>query len=116
MVQRCWVNFQYQGVLLIWIIVGQGPIVLAVGAGGGCLDIFSLVYPFSFLSFSLWETVRYRLKYCLKGPLSPKTTKIRVGQGPTALAVGAGGGCLDIFSLDYYLFFLPLSGRRPDID
>ena len=23
-----------------WIIVGQGPIVLAVGAGGGCLDIF----------------------------------------------------------------------------
>ena len=23
----------------------------------------------------------------------------RVGQGPTALAVGAGGGCLDIFSL-----------------
>ena len=25
------------------------------------------------------------------------TTWIRVGQGPTALAVGAGGGCLDIF-------------------
>ena len=33
---------------------------------------FSLVYHFSFLSPSLWETVRYRLKYCLKGPLSPK--------------------------------------------
>ena len=32
-----------------WIIVGQGPIVLAVGAGGGCLDIFSLIYHFSFL-------------------------------------------------------------------
>ena len=33
------------------------------------------------------------------------------------LAVGAGGGSLDIFSLVYYLsFFLPLSGRRPDID
>ena len=29
------------GVLLIWIIVGQGPIALAVGAGWGCLDIFS---------------------------------------------------------------------------
>ena len=43
-----------------------------VGAGGGCLDIFSLVYQFSFLSPSLWETARYRLKYCLKGPLSPK--------------------------------------------
>ena len=72
MARRCWVNFQYRGVLLIWITVGQGPIVLAVGAGGGCLDIFSLIYQFSFLSPSLWETVRYRLKYCLKGPLSPK--------------------------------------------
>ena len=47
MVRRCWVNFQCWGVLLVWIIVGQGPIVLAVGAGGGCLDIFSLI------SFSL---------------------------------------------------------------
>ena len=45
---------------------------LAVGAGGGCLDIFSLIYRFSFLSPSLWETARYRLEYCLKGPLSPK--------------------------------------------
>ena len=25
-----------------------------------------------FLSLSLWETARYRLKYCLKGPLNPK--------------------------------------------
>ena len=47
---------------------------LAVGAGGGCLDIFSLVYHFSILSPSLWETARYRLKYFLKGPLSPKQT------------------------------------------
>ena len=30
----------------IWMIVGQGPIALAVGAGGGCLDIFTLLYPF----------------------------------------------------------------------
>ena len=52
--------------------VGQGPTALAVGAGGGCLDIFTLIYPFSSLSPSLWETARYRLKYCLKGPLSPK--------------------------------------------
>ena len=59
-VRWCWVNFQCRGVLLIWIIVGQGPIALAVGAGGGCFDIFSL----SVLS----------------------------------------------------LLFLPLSGRRPDID
>ena len=55
-----------------WITVGQGPTALAVGAGGGCLDIFSLIYPVSSLSPSLWETARYRLKYCLKGPLSPK--------------------------------------------
>ena len=34
----------------IWMIVGQGPIVLAVGAGGGYMDIFTLVYPFPPLS------------------------------------------------------------------
>ena len=55
-----------------WITVGQGPTALAVGAGGGCLDIFILIYPVSSLSPSLWETAQYRLKYCLKGPLSPK--------------------------------------------
>ena len=54
----------------ILITVGQGPIALAVGAGGGGLDIFILIYPFP----SLWETARYRLKYCLKGPLNPKLT------------------------------------------
>ena len=56
----------------IWITVGQGPTALAVGAGGGCLDIFTLIYPFFPLSPSLWETARYRLKYCLKGLLNPK--------------------------------------------
>ena len=35
----------------IWMIVAQGPIALAVG--GGCLDIFSLVYHFSSFSLSL---------------------------------------------------------------
>ena len=44
------------------------------GGGGGCLDIFIVVYPFLSLSPSLWETARYRLKYCLKEPLSPKAT------------------------------------------
>ena len=37
---------------------------------------------------------------------------ITVGQGPIALAVGAGGG----YSHLSFLFFLPLFGRRPDID
>ena len=58
----------------IWITIGQGPTALAVGAGGGPLDIFTLIYPFIPLSPSLWETARYRLKYCLKGPLNPKPT------------------------------------------
>ena len=60
MMRWCWVNFQCWGVLLIWIGVGQGPTAFAVGAGGGCLDIFS--------------------------------------------------------SSIVSLFFLPLSGRRPEID
>ena len=38
----------------------------------GHFFIFSLIYPFSILSPSLWETAHYRLKYCLKGPLNPK--------------------------------------------
>ena len=50
-------------------------------------------------------------------PCSLALVWIRVGQGPTALAVGAGGGCFDIFLLSIIsLFFLTLSGRRPDID
>ena len=47
----------------IWITVGQEPTALVVGAGGGCLAIFILIYPFSPLSPSLWETARYRLKH-----------------------------------------------------
>ena len=64
----------------IWIAVGQGPTALTVGAGGGCLDIFTLLYPFFPLSPSLWETARYRLKYCLKGPLNPKQPTIQPTQ------------------------------------
>ena len=40
----------------IWIKVGQGPAALAVGAGGDGLGIFTLIYLFSLLSHSLWET------------------------------------------------------------
>ena len=76
----------------ILIIVGQGPTALAAGAGGGRLKIFILICPFSPFSSSLWETARYRLKYCLKGPLNPNNQ-------PTNPS----------------LFFL-LFGRRPDID
>ena len=45
------------------------------------------------------------------------TIWITVGQEPTALAVGADWGCLDILlSSVLSLLFLPLFGRRPDID
>ena len=40
MMRWCWVNFQCQGILLIWIIVGQGPIGFAVGAGGVVKALF----------------------------------------------------------------------------
>ena len=39
----------------IWMIEGQGPIALAVDAGGGCLDIVTLLYPFSSFSLSLGD-------------------------------------------------------------
>ena len=39
----------------IWMIVGQGPIELLVGANGGCMDIYTLLYPFSPLSPSLGD-------------------------------------------------------------
>ena len=81
---------------------------LAVGAGGGCLDIFSLVCHFSFVFPSLWEggsrVVRWSwVNFKYRGVLQ---FWITVVQGPTALAVGAGGGCLDIFfSFVYHLYF-----------
>ena len=43
-------NLPVPGRPTVWMIVGQGPTALAVDAGGGCLDIFPLVYPFSPLS------------------------------------------------------------------
>ena len=42
------------------------------------------------------------------------TIRMIVGQGP--IAVGAGGGCLDIFTLLSFLFSFSLSGRWPDIN
>ena len=54
--RRCWVNFQCRGVLLVWMTVGQVPIALAVGAGGGLFGHFfsHLSFLFSF-SFSLGD-------------------------------------------------------------
>ena len=45
------------------------------------------------------------------------TIWITVGQGPTALTVGAGGVVWTfLLSSILSLLFLPLSGRRPDTD
>ena len=124
-VRRCWVNFQCRGVLLIWMRVGQGPTALAVGAGGGCLDFFSLVYHFSFLAPSFWETARYRLKYCLKGPLSQKqptnqpTNDLDYSRARAYCACSrCGWGFIwtFLFSSILSFLFLPLFGRRSDID
>ena len=38
-------NLPVPGLSTIWMIVGQGPTALAVGAGGVCLDISNLIYP-----------------------------------------------------------------------
>ena len=52
-----------------------------------------------------------------KLPVPGRTTIwIIVGQGPIALTVGVGGGCLEILLSIFSLQFLPFSGRRPDID
>ena len=57
------------GRLTIWLTGGQRPIVIAVGGGVFFFffDVFALVYAFSPLSPS-------PVKYCLKGPINPKTT------------------------------------------
>ena len=68
------------------ITVGQGPIALAVGTGG-VVWIFLLSSVLSPLSPSLWETARYRLKYCLKGPLNPKQPTINWGSGWLSLSL-----------------------------
>ena len=59
------------GRLTIGMIVGQGPTALAVDAR--CVFL-SVLFSFSFL----WETARYRLKYCLKGPLNLKSTNLLI--------------------------------------
>ena len=53
-----------------------------------------------------------------KLPVPGRTTIwITVGQGATALAVGACGSCLEfLLSSILSLLFLPLFGRWPDID
>ena len=82
----------------ILITVGQGPIALAVGAGG-VVWTFLLSSILSLLSPSLWETARYRLKYCLKRPLSPKTTNQPTHYNKAVIYLNFGTPKNDEFSI-----------------
>ena len=64
----------------ILMTVGQGLTALAVGAVGVCLD--SLTPESLSLSPSLWETARYRLKYCVSAvkPVSTNQPTILGGR------------------------------------
>ena len=66
-------NLQVPGRPTILITVGQGPIALAVGADGGGLDIFTLIYPFSSFSLSLGDGPIYT-EILSQRTVKPKTT------------------------------------------
>ena len=83
-VRRCWINFQCRGVLLIWIIVGQGLTALAEGAGRGCLDIFSLVCHSSRISFLSSFSLSLRDGPILTEILSQRVVKPKTTHQPTA--------------------------------
>ena len=57
----------------VWITVGQGPTALAVGAGGGCLDIFTLIYLFFSFSLSLGDGP-IKTEILSQRAVKPKTT------------------------------------------
>ena len=57
----------------ILITVGQGPIALAVGAGGGGLDIFTLICLFSSFSLSLGDGPMWT-EILSRRAVKPKTT------------------------------------------
>ena len=66
-------KLQVAGHPTIWIIVGQGPIAFAVGAGGGGLDIFTVIYPFSSFSLSLGDGP-IQTEILSQRTVKPKTT------------------------------------------
>ena len=75
----------------IWTIVGQGPIALAVGAAGGCLDIFTLLCP-----FCLACEAEARHMYCFSG---------------VVVVVVVGGGGVNFFV--FRSFSRKLKGLEP---
>ena len=65
------------------------------------IDTYNLIYHFCHLSSSLWETARYRLQYCLKGPLHPKqlTNQLWIQYNEPAVVSRRE----NMFNLQYYV-------------
>ena len=128
MVRWCWVNFQCRAFILLWIIVGQGPIALGYPVGQ-----HTFVSP---SAFSRRAVVSYWRKYVhealvnrLGGLSLPRKSVVRltdrpdmtldvyrgrkttIQPKPIALAVGAGWGCLDFFKFVYLFSFLSPSSE-----
>ena len=83
--------------------------------GWGCLDIFSLVNHFSFLSQG-WSSGAMVLG---KLPVLERPTNLDYSRARACCAysrVRVGVVLTFFLSSIISLFFLPLSGRRPDID
>ena len=69
-VRWSWVNFQCRGVLQFGYSRARAYCACS-RCGWGLFGHFYSPVSFSSHSPSLWEMTRYRLKYCLKGPLNP---------------------------------------------
>ena len=106
MARWCWVNFQCWCIVLFWIRVGQGPSALAVGAGGN-VWIFLLSY--------IWGGA----KVLGKLPVPGRPANLDKNRARTYCACSrCGWGLIGhfFFSSITSRFFLPLSGKRPEID
>ena len=71
-VQWCWAKFPVPGRPAYLDKSRARAFCACSRCGWGLFRHFFSRLSFLFLSPSLWETARYRLKYCLNGPLSPK--------------------------------------------
>ena len=84
-------------------------------------SLLSLFFLSLFFLICFSSLCQIRQRVALLNLLDTKVNQncvlFHTGQGSVALAVGAGGGCLDFFfSRLYFLFSFSLFGRRPDID
>ena len=98
----------------IWIPVGQGPTALAAGAGGGCLDIFIHIYPFSPRGWSGGAKVLGKLQVPGR-PTGLDWCRARAYCACSRCGWGLFGHFFSHLSL-LFSFSLSLASLRPDID